>query len=135
MVRSVRQRYVRRGFSRQFLRDCMKTPDRRRSGTPPSAKSGLRGLYLGVWCYRRPTIGASPTTFHTVSPRTPVNRGHQGSATGFGEYLHDDEHLVAHAGLLPLLSAIPNDESAPVFASLRPSSRDHLHGCDALSFP
>src|SRR5215203_3777554 len=46
-------------------------------------------------------------------PRTPVNRGHQGSATGFGEYLHDDEHLVAHAGLLPLLllSAIPNDES------------------------
>src|SRR5215211_5221122 len=45
-------------------------------------------------------------------PRTPVNRGHQGSATSFGEYLHDDEHLVAHAGLLPLLlSAIPNDES------------------------
>src|SRR5215203_7008857 len=48
-------------------------------------------------------------------PRTWVNRGHQGSATGFGEYLHDDEHLVTHAGLLPLLlSAIPNDESLEV---------------------
>ncbi len=45
----------------------MKTPDRRRSGSLPSAQNGLRGLYLGVWCYRRPTIGASPTTFHTVS--------------------------------------------------------------------
>src|SRR5919112_3282843 len=45
-------------------------------------------------------------------PRTPVNRGHQGAATGFGENLHDHEHLVAHAGLLPLLlSAIPKDES------------------------
>jgi len=45
----------------------MKTPDRRRTGTPPSAENSLRGLYLGVSCYRRPTIGASPTTFHTVS--------------------------------------------------------------------
>src|SRR5829696_1424952 len=45
----------------------MKTPDRCRSGTPPSAENGLRGLYFGVWCYRRPTIGASPATFHTVS--------------------------------------------------------------------
>jgi hypothetical protein len=45
----------------------MKTPDRRRSGSPPSAENSLRGLYFGVWCYPRPTIGASPTTFHTVS--------------------------------------------------------------------
>src|SRR5215208_722671 len=45
----------------------MKTPDRCRSGTPPSAENGLRGFYFGVWCYRRPTIGASPATFHTVS--------------------------------------------------------------------
>jgi hypothetical protein len=45
----------------------MKTPDRCRSGTPPSAESGLRGLYFGVSCYRKPTIGASPTTVHTVS--------------------------------------------------------------------
>jgi hypothetical protein len=45
----------------------MKTPDRRR-GTPPSAENGPTGLYFGVSCYRRPTIGASsPTTFHTVS--------------------------------------------------------------------
>src|SRR5215213_7314765 len=47
----------------------MKTPDRCRSGTPPSAENGLRGFYFGVWCYRRPTIGASPATFHTVSER------------------------------------------------------------------
>src|SRR5215208_3102022 len=53
----------------------MKTPDRCRSGTPPSAENGLRGLYFGVWCYRRPTIGASPATFHTVSLGTSVNRG------------------------------------------------------------
>src|SRR5215204_5961299 len=60
---------------REFpFRDCMKTPDRCRSGTPPSAENGLRGLYFGVWCYRRPTIGASPATFHTVSPGTSVNR-------------------------------------------------------------
>src|SRR5215208_7626031 len=45
----------------------MKTPNRRRRGTPPSAQNGLRGLYFGVWCYRRATIGASPTTFYTVS--------------------------------------------------------------------
>src|SRR5215212_9142164 len=54
-------------FSYSLLRDCMKTPDRSRTGTPPSAENGLRGLYFGVWCNRRPTIGASPTTFHTVS--------------------------------------------------------------------
>src|SRR5215208_3551487 len=54
-------------IKRSAWRDCMKTPDRCRSGTPPSAESGLRGLYFGVWCYRRPTIGASPATFHTVS--------------------------------------------------------------------
>src|SRR5215208_330913 len=53
----------------------MKTPDRCRSGTPPSAENGLRGLYFGVWCYRRPTIGASPATFHTVSLGTSVNKG------------------------------------------------------------
>src|SRR5215212_5999333 len=66
-------------FAEFPFRDCMKTPDRCRSGTPPSAENGLRGLYFGVWCYRRPTIGASPATFHTVSPRTPVNisRGRQ----------------------------------------------------------
>src|SRR5215213_1486367 len=56
-----------------ILRDCMKTPDRCRSGTPPSAENGLRGFYFGVWCYRRPTIGASPATFHTVSPSTQVD--------------------------------------------------------------
>src|SRR5687767_8217815 len=53
-------------------------------------------------------------------PRTRVNREHQGSATGFGEYLHDDERLVAHAGLLPLLlSAIPNDESLEALRHIR----------------
>jgi hypothetical protein len=62
------------GLLRIPFRDCMKTPDRGRSGTLPSAENGLRGLYFGVWCYRRPTIGDSPTTFHTVSPRTLVNR-------------------------------------------------------------
>src|SRR5215212_3024991 len=45
----------------------MKTPDRCRTGTPPSAEYGPTGLYFGVSCYRRPTIRASPTTFHTVS--------------------------------------------------------------------
>jgi hypothetical protein len=55
-------------------RDCMKTPDRRRSGSPPSAENGHRGLYFGVWCYRRSTMEASPTTFHTVSPGTLMNR-------------------------------------------------------------
>src|SRR5215211_4126807 len=65
----------RRSSQNSFYRDCMKTPDRCRSGTPPSAENGLRGLYFGVWCYRRPTIGASPATFHTVSPRTWVNKG------------------------------------------------------------
>jgi hypothetical protein len=60
---------------REFLfRDCMKTPDRRRSSTPPSAENGLTGLYFGVSCYRRPTIGASPTTFHTVSVGTSGNK-------------------------------------------------------------
>src|SRR5215203_6360720 len=50
-----------------FSRDCMKTPDMCRTGTPPSAENGPTGLYFGVSCYRRPTIRASPTTFHTVS--------------------------------------------------------------------
>src|SRR5215210_5562363 len=54
-------------FAEFPFRDCMKTPDRRRSGSPLSAENSLTGLQFGVWCYRRPTIGASPTTFHTVS--------------------------------------------------------------------
>jgi hypothetical protein len=33
----------------------MKTPDKASTGTLPSAEKGLRGLYFGVWCYRRPT--------------------------------------------------------------------------------
>jgi hypothetical protein len=45
----------------------MKSPDRRRTDTLPSAENGPTGLSFGVSCYRRPTIGASPTTFHTVS--------------------------------------------------------------------
>jgi hypothetical protein len=56
-------------------RDCMKTPDRCRTGTPPSAENGPTGLYFGVLCYRRPTIGTSPTTFHTVSPRLSKKSG------------------------------------------------------------
>src|SRR5215208_1000188 len=63
----------------------MKTPDRCRSGTPPSAENGLRGLYFGVWCYRRPTIGASPATFHTVSLRDSLNR-----PFGFASHGDDD---------------------------------------------
>src|SRR5215203_785330 len=51
----------------------MKTPHKCRTGTPPSAENGPTGHYFGVSCYRRPTIRASPTTFHTVSPRTLVN--------------------------------------------------------------
>src|SRR5215208_5344626 len=58
----------------------MKTPDRRRSGSPPSAENSLRGLYFSVWCYRRPTIGASPTTFLTVSLGRWVNRGQERSS-------------------------------------------------------
>src|SRR5215203_3970116 len=34
---------------------------------PTKRRNGPTGLYFGVSCYRRPTIGASPTTFHTVS--------------------------------------------------------------------
>src|SRR5215203_2341379 len=41
---------------------------------PTKRRNGPTGLYFGVSCYRRPTIGASPPTFHTVSPRTPLNR-------------------------------------------------------------
>jgi hypothetical protein len=35
----------------------MKTPNRRRTGTPPSAQNGLRGLHFGVCCYRRAPSG------------------------------------------------------------------------------
>src|SRR5215203_3399841 len=40
---------------------------------PTKRRNGPTGLYFGVSCYRRPTIGASPPTFHTVSLHTPVN--------------------------------------------------------------
>jgi hypothetical protein len=56
-------------------RDCMKTPDRSRTSAPPSAENGPTGLYFGVWCCSKPTSGPTPTTFHTVSPRTPLNKG------------------------------------------------------------
>src|SRR5829696_3900621 len=69
-------------------RDCMKTPDRCRSGTPPSAENGLRGLYFGVWCYRRPTIGASPATFHTVALGTSVNKTFVRDAPGVLRWHH-----------------------------------------------
>src|SRR5215217_6888241 len=45
----------------------MKTPDRCRIGSPPGTENGPTGLYFGISCYRRATIRASPTTFHTVS--------------------------------------------------------------------
>jgi hypothetical protein len=38
-------------------RDCMKTPDRCRTGSPPRAENVPTGLYVGVSCYRRATIG------------------------------------------------------------------------------
>jgi hypothetical protein len=57
----------------------MKTPDRCRIGSPPGTESGPTGLYFGISCYRRPTIRASPTTFHTVSEgefsEVPDSRG------------------------------------------------------------
>src|SRR5829696_8420074 len=53
----------------------MKTPDRCRIGSPPGTENGPTGLYFGISCYRRPTIRASPTTFHTVSLRGSVNKG------------------------------------------------------------
>src|SRR5215213_9910289 len=100
----------------------MKTPDRHRTGTPPSAENSLRGLYLGVSCYRRPTIGASPTTFHTVSLRTRVNRSYAGPLlvlllqrcraessgslhAGIGQVLMDQCHrhsTLSHRGGAPL---------------------------------
>src|ERR687889_739138 len=75
------------------------------------AKSRLSGVPI------RAGAGQSAKVCYRELPRipllrTPLNKGHQGAATGFGENLHDHEHLVAHAGLLPLLlSAIPKDES------------------------
>src|SRR5829696_9850201 len=56
-------------FAEFTFRDCMKTPDRCRIGSPPGTENGPTGLYFGISCYRRPTIRASPTTFHTVSER------------------------------------------------------------------
>jgi hypothetical protein len=38
-------------------RACMKTPDRCRTGSPPSAEGAPTELYFGVSYYRRPTIG------------------------------------------------------------------------------
>jgi len=64
----------RMNFGEFIFCDCVKTPDRSRTGTPPSAENGPTGLYFGVSCYRRPTSRASPTTFHTVSLSTRVNK-------------------------------------------------------------
>jgi hypothetical protein len=51
----------------------MKTPDRSRTGSPPSAQNGPTELYFSVSCYRGATIRASPTTFHTVSLRSTLS--------------------------------------------------------------
>src|SRR5215212_8538177 len=58
-------------FAEFTFRDCMKSPDRCRPVPHQAQKTAPQDSIFGVSCYRRPTIGASPTTFHTVSPRTP----------------------------------------------------------------
>src|SRR5215212_12242272 len=45
----------------------MKSPDRCRPVPHQAQKTAPQDSIFGVSCYRRPTIGASPTTFHTVS--------------------------------------------------------------------
>src|SRR5215208_73401 len=79
----------------------MKTPDRCRSGTPPSAENGLRGLYFGVWCYRRPTIGASPATFHTVSGRSSQNSLKAKFAEFSGSCVVTSRNSLIHNGATP----------------------------------
>ena len=56
-------RILQMNFAEFLFRDCMKSPDRHRTGSPPSAQNGLRGHYFGVWCYRRPTTGAFSNYF------------------------------------------------------------------------
>src|SRR5215212_8132893 len=53
----------------------MKSPDRCRPVPHQAQKTAPQDSIFGVSCYRRPTIGASPTTFHTVSLRGWVNKG------------------------------------------------------------
>jgi hypothetical protein len=45
----------------------MKSPDRWRTGIPPSAENGSKGPGLAISRYGKPTIEVAPTTFHTVS--------------------------------------------------------------------
>src|SRR5215208_2491450 len=99
----------------------MKTPDRCRSGTPPSAENGLRGLYFGVWCYRRPTIGASPATFHTVSLRDSLNRP-------FGFASHGDDDFSSSVSLFQIA-----DRLGDLAQRVRPvDDRCDLAGFDEL---
>src|SRR5829696_1762088 len=75
-------------------RDCMKTPDRCRIGSPPGTENGPTGLYFGISCYRRPTIGASPTTFHTVSERLYEKSSNTGKPPR-----HEADHGSVHQRL------------------------------------
>src|SRR3712207_5956618 len=53
----------------------MKSPERDLTTTLPSAENGSTGLHFGVSHYRRTSLKGPPTTFHTVSLGTRVNRG------------------------------------------------------------
>src|ERR671910_2461146 len=78
----------------------MKTLDRRRTGSPPSAANGPTGPYFGVWCYRRSTFGASPTTFLTVSLRCWVNKGQKRKGRGCQTLARDGTQLLLQASLV-----------------------------------
>src|SRR5215210_3704112 len=49
------------------LRDCLKSPDRYRTGTAPRGRTRPKVPPFAVLRYQRPTIEASTTTFQTVS--------------------------------------------------------------------
>src|ERR687898_1592028 len=72
----------------------MKTPDRCRIGSPPGTENGPTGLYFGISCYRRATIRASPTTFHTVSERLYEKSSNTGEPPR-----HEADHGSVHERL------------------------------------
>src|ERR671920_2112177 len=91
----------------------MKTPDRCRTGSQPSAEGGPTELYFGVSYYRRPTIGASPTTFHTVSEREFCELRLYGVLRSW----HVCGHIIILGAALPVhVRRYGSSQGAPVLA-------------------
>src|SRR5215216_3198282 len=62
-------------FSKQFLRDCLKIPDKPHCGLSRVLRTQPGTPFHRLACHQTQRLRTPLAIFQTVSPRTPVNKG------------------------------------------------------------